>query len=85
MKLDINAMCEFEEITGRSLLALLENTDNMRMSDIRALVQAGLELKDPKEAGDILMEYMNDKEQKPIFEVISVKMNESGITKKKEK
>ena len=84
MKIDINVMCDFEELTGRSLLQVLNDTDTLRMTDVRALVQAGLGLKDPKEAGNALMEYMAEENAKPILELLGEKVNESGIGKKKE-
>lgn len=83
IKIDINVMCEYEKITGRSLIKLMSNLEELKISDIRALIQAGLGLSDEKEAGNVLMEYMQDETQAPILDVLSEKLSESGISKKK--
>lgn len=82
---DINTMCDFEMLTGKSLMSMLNDKDDLKMTDIRALIQAGLSLDDPKEAGTILFEYMQDEEQKPILDLISDKFMKSGMARKKKK
>jgi len=84
IKIDINTMCEYEKITGRSLLKLLSNMEELMMTDVRALIQAGLGLKDELDAGNRLMEYMQDESQKPILEFLSEKLSEVAESKKKE-
>lgn len=85
IKIDINAMCDFEQITGKSLMSALNDMEDIRMTDIRALIQAGLNLEDSKEAGNILMEYMSDENAEPIMNLLSDKLSETGMTKTKKK
>lgn len=85
IKIDINAMCDFEQITGKSLMSALNDMEDIRMTDIRALIQAGLNLEDSKEAGNILMEYMSDENAEPIMNLLSDKLSETGMIKTKKK
>ena len=85
IKIDINSMCEFEDLTGRSLLEIIQGGEALRMTDVRGLVQVGLGLKDKVEAGEKLKEYMADDENEPILDLLAKKIEEAMNTKKKEK
>jgi len=80
IKIDINAICEFEKLTGKSIADL--KTDNFKLTDIRALISAGLSV-DEIEAGRIMQEYMESDANEGLLEIISKKMEDSGFTKKK--
>lgn len=83
IEFDINTMCEFEELTGKSLMAVLNDSENIRMTDIRALIQAGAGAESPEQAGNMLMEYLKDENAQPILNLISEKLDNTGMTKKK--
>ncbi len=62
MVFDFNAMCTLEEATGKTAESLLEDLDGDRlaMRDLRALVWASLQARQPelslRDAGDLLSE-----------------------------
>ena len=83
IKLDLNAICEFEKLTGKTLHGFLEQK-TPAMNDIRGLIAAGLKIEEEK-AGEMLQEFLNDDTQKEtIFEIIERKIEETMPTKKKE-
>jgi len=84
MNLDINAICEFENLTGKTFGSMTKQ-DDIGLTDIRALVQAGLGLTDPKEAGKIIQEYMASEEEIPLLEIIQEKISATMPTKAKKK
>lgn len=75
MKIDFNAMCEFEKLTGKSLQSLYK-TKNFAMNDIRAIVKGSLGLDEEEEAGDIIVEYVKENGFDKFSNLFSQKMEE---------
>lgn len=73
LKFNFNAICNFEEATGKSIASLGE-TKEFKMSDLRALLWAGLVHEDPdltiEEAGE-LFDYAES------FQYVSEKITEA--------
>ena len=85
MKLDLNAICEFEKLTGKTLNSIFKQ-DDIGMYDIRGLVQAGLKIETPEEAGNLIQDFLQDETQKEtLLDIIERKIEETMPTKKKTK
>lgn len=81
---DFNAMCDFELTTGQSLMKLFADDNDIKMTNIRALVKSGLGVTET-EAGDIISEFISENDMGELMKVIGDKLNESGLLKAKKK
>ena len=79
LRMDFNAMCAFEEATGKAAMATLEGFEggDYTMSDLRAIVHAMLLRHHPdatpQDAGDILSE-----DSEVLMRVLSHAMPDAG-------
>lgn len=74
MKIDFNAICEFEKTTGKSLFKVAKEK-SFALNDLRALVKASFELEED-EAGKIIEEHIKEHGFTDFSNIINVKMEE---------
>ena len=84
MKFEMNEACDFEETTGTPLITFFSDERELRMTDTRALVKAGLGVTEI-EAGNIITSYLKENDMNDLFELIFQKLDEGGILKAKKK
>lgn len=81
---DFNAMCDFELTTGTTLISFFSKDDEISMTNVRALVKAGLGVTEV-EAGNVISEYLKENDIGALFKLIGEKLHESGLMKSKKK
>lgn len=83
MKLDFNAMCNFEIATGQPLMDFISKGE-LTLNNMRLIAKIGLNV-DIQTAGEIINEYISESENaiEDLSNIFAEKFKESGLFGKK--